>query len=216
MIHYETANKIENIISGKIITWQADSCTAARNYLCASFSPSTTVKKDFNRKQVIKKEQAAALIDYATQHKLWVERPTQANRFLTQGGEAEVFLSTDQQHVIKLNDGIYYATWLDFLNSILIHNLLFEETSYTLIGFTKREDDLQIVLKQQFVISDAPVQLNEVKEFLEFNEFVNTKGNDYFNKKLSLILEDIHDENVIMNNGIMFFIDTVFYVNKES
>jgi Serine/Threonine/Tyrosine Kinase found in polyvalent proteins len=57
------------------------------------------------------------------------------------------------------------------------------------------------------------VDLKAVKSFLEYNGFKNTKRNDYYNKELGLILEDIHDENVIMNSGVMFFIDTVFYVN---
>ena len=124
-------------------------------------------------------------------------------------------MSVEDGRVIKLNDAIYYATWLDFFNSILFHNLLFEETSYQLIGFSKRGEDLQAVLKQAFVISDALVDLSTVKEFLEFNGFINTKRNDYYNKELGLILEDIHDENVIMNSGIMFFIDTVFYIDLE-
>ena len=98
---------------------------------------------------------------------------------------------------------------------LLFHNLLFEETSYQLIGFSKRGEDLQAALKQSFVISDAPVDLSAVKEFLEFNGFLNTRRNDYYNKQLGLILEDIHDENVIMNSGIMFFIDTVFYIDVE-
>ena len=84
-----------------------------------------------------------------------------------------------------------------------------------MIGFSKRGEDLQAVLKQAFVISDAPVDLTAVKDFLEFNGFMNTRRNDYYNKELGLILEDIHDENVIMNSGIMFFIDTVFYIDLE-
>jgi hypothetical protein len=124
-------------------------------------------------------------------------------------------MNTDDRHVIKLNDAVYYSTWLDFFNSILFHNLLFGETSYQLVGFSKRGADLQAVLKQVFVISDAPVDLSAVKEFLEFNGFKNIKRNDYYNKELGLILEDIHNENVIMNRGIMFFIDTVFYIDLE-
>ena len=60
---------------------------------------------------------------------------------------------------------------------------------------------------------DSPVDLSKVKAFLEYNFFKNTKRNDYYNQDLGLILEDIHDENVIMNSGLMFFIDTVFYID---
>lgn len=215
MLNDDTKNKIQDIINGTHISWQADNCTATRNHLCRSFSASTTVKKDFDNRLLIKKEQAEVLVKFIDENDLWIPQPPQADQLLTIGGEADIYMNADDGHVIKLNDAVYYSTWLDFFNSILFHNLLFEETSYQLIGFSKRGEDLQAVLKQAFVISDAPVDLTAVKDFLEFNGFMNTRRNDYYNKELGLILEDIHDENVIMNSGIMFFIDTVFYIDVE-
>ena len=38
-----------------------------------------------------------------------------------------------------------------------------------------------------------------------------SEGNDYYNPELGIILEDLHDENVLFRNGIYHFIDTVFY-----
>ena len=96
--------------------------------------------------------------------------------------------------MIKLNDVVYYATWLEFLNSILLHNLIFSNTAYELVGFTKESETLIAVLKQPFIISDAPADLNDIKLFLEYNEFINTRRYDYEHKQLGLILEDIHDE----------------------
>ena len=211
----DTKNKIQDIISGTRITWQADHCTTVRNFLCRSFSASTTVKKDFDTTLLIKKEQAEALWEFIDEHQLWVERPPDEEQLLTIGGEAEIYMNVADQRVLKLNDAVYYATWLDFFNSILFHNLFFGATSYELIGFCLRGQDLQAVLKQAFVVSDAAVDLSAVKDFLEFNGFKNTRRNDYYNPEPGLILEDIHDENVIMNSGIMFFIDTVFYIDLE-
>ena len=57
--------------------------------------------------------------------------------------------------------------------------------------------------------------LQEVKDFLAKNGFSNTRNHDYFNSELGIILEDLHDENVLTNNGIPFFIDTVFYLTNE-
>jgi hypothetical protein len=144
---------------------------------------------------------------------LWLQPPDETERFLTQGGESEIYFNQHHAEVIKVNDAVYYATWLDFFTSLLIHNLLFEETRYVLKGFILSGNVLKSVLQQDFVISDSAVDLKAVKNFLEYNGFKNTKTNDYYNKELGLILEDMHDENVIMNSGVMFFIDTVFYVN---
>ncbi len=66
---------------------------------------------------------------------MWYASNLDDERYLTRGGEPKVYLHPDNRHVIKLNDGIYYATWLEFFNSILLHNILFENTSYNLLGF---------------------------------------------------------------------------------
>ncbi len=215
MYTHDTREKLQDIIGGKRITWQEDYCTATRNFLSAGFSTNTTVKTGFDRQLSIKEKQSKALIDFIDKENLWVETPPASEFFLTEGGESEIFFNPNNKYITKLNDAAYYATWLDFLNSILIHNLLFEATFYELQGFIKKDNGLKAVLRQSFIISDARVSLAEVKLFLEYNGFMNTKRNDYYNEELGLILEDIHDENVIMNSDLMFFIDTVFYINLK-
>ncbi|MEO7312532.1 MAG: hypothetical protein ABIX01_19255 [Chitinophagaceae bacterium] len=112
-----------------------------------------------------------------------------------------------------MNDAVYYNNWLDFLNSLLIHNLLFSETAYELLGFVDSGDGLLACIKQPFIISDAPTDLEDVRKFLTYKGFINTRRYDYYNQDLGLILEDIHDENVIVSIGALFFIDTVFYIH---
>lgn len=47
------------------------------------------------------------------------------------------------------------------------------------------------------------------------NGFKLIRNNDYINEDLGIILEDLHDENVLTSNGILAFIDTVFYINEN-
>jgi len=122
-----------------------------------------------------------------------------------------VYLDPDSRNVIKLNDAVYYATWLEFFNSVLLHNLIFENTAYIFLGLAKQNNVLYAVLKQPFITADGQADLDDIKKLLEFNGFENTKRQDYFHKQLGLILEDMHDENVIVNSDILFFVDTVFY-----
>jgi len=211
----DTRKKLENIVKGIVLEREEDNCTAARNLLCASFRTSTTVKKDFEGQSRIKKEQAEFLRHHSLQNNWWVNALPGENSFLTRGGEAKIYYAPDRRSVIKVNDAVYYATWLEFFNSIVIHNLLFEDTAYSFLGFIEIDNSLLAVLKQPFIASDAPVNLKDVKELLAFNGFTNTKRNDYFNKDLGLILEDMHDENVIVNSNTLFFIDTVFYTVSE-
>src|SRR5437660_12486426 len=135
MLPDDTRAKIKNITEGMVIEGQDDPCTAIRNLLCASFPTSTTVKKDFEGKAIIKEKQRQLLEDYCDQHHFWVTDLPNEDRYLTRGGEAKVYLALDNKHVIKLNDGMYYATWLEFFNSLLLHNLFFDNTRYDLLGF---------------------------------------------------------------------------------
>jgi hypothetical protein len=54
--------------------------------------------------------------------------------------------------------------------------------------------------------------LNLVKEFLYANGFETIKINDYINKNAGIIIEDLHDENVLTREGLLYFIDTVFFI----
>ncbi len=121
----------------------------------------------------------------------------------------------DHRSVIKLNDAIYCATWLEFFNSIVIHNLLFPETAYIFLGFAEKNDSLLAVIKQLFIVSETIADLTAIKQLLGFNGFENTRRNDYYNKELGIILEDMHDENVIANHETLFFIDTIFFTVIE-
>lgn len=50
---------------------------------------------------------------------------------------------------------------------------------------------------------------------MKSNGFINNRNNDYINSELGIILEDLHEENVLTQNEILYFIDTVFYLTKE-
>ena len=117
--------------------------------------------------------------------------------------------------VLKLNDGIYYSSWKEYLQNLLLNNYFFPDTAYELLGFYSDNEILYAVVRQKFVKSDEATNLEKVKEFLMNNSFKNIRNNDYYNEDLGIILEDLHDENVLTQNGILFFIDTVFYTDQN-
>jgi len=199
MLPDDTRIEIENIVAGIILEGRTDHCSTIRNSFCSRYETSTVVKAKFESNAIIKKEQAGFIEAYCTKHNFWFDKLPSEDKYLTRGGESKVYLADDGRNVIKLNDAVYYATWLEFLNSILLHNLLFTNTTYQLLGFTKQAESLFAVIQQVFIIADAQAELNDIKKFLEFNEFTNTRRNDYENKHLGLILEDMHDENVIVS-----------------
>lgn len=134
--------------------------------------------------------------------------------FLSSGAEQRVFFN--DQKVLKLNDSIYYESWLDYFINLLLNNFFFPDTAYELLGFYKSENNtLYALVEQNYIKSNSLTDLLKVKSFLKSNGFTNTKNNDYYNPELGIILEDLHDENVLTMDDVLYFIDTVFYI-KES
>lgn len=133
---------------------------------------------------------------------------------MSEGAEQKVYLK-DTEHVIKLNDAIYYNSWKDYLYNLLLHNYFFSDTAYDLIGFTKDNGILYAIVQQNYVLITSNTDLSRVKTFLTLNGFENNRNNDYYNSALGIILEDLHDENVLTRNDVLYFIDTVFYLKDD-
>ena len=215
MFEHEERKFIEDIIKGNVIEGEKDYLTTIRNYLLTCFGTNNEIETKYYYQSTNKEKQKLVLIDYLDNNNLWIDDELIENNYLVEGGEAKIYFGKDARSVIKLNDAIYYSTWLDYFNSVLLHNCFFPNTFYELVGFKLIKDELYAVLKQPFIISTEIVDLQNIKIFLEYNGFLNTKRTDYFNQEYGLILEDIHDENVIVNNDVLFFIDTVFYIHSS-
>lgn len=166
------------------------------------------------KQQQFKDEETAVIVAYAARENLLYEHSINDDDYLSEGAEQRVY-RFDDAHVIKTNSGVFYESWLDYFNSLLIHNFFFPTTAYSFLGFKLFGDKIYAVVKQEFIINTEPTNLNAVKGFLQFNGFENTRNNDYINRDLGLIFEDLHEENVLSNNGILFFVDTVFYLTPN-
>lgn len=117
--------------------------------------------------------------------------------------------------MFKLNDGIYYKFWIDYFHSLLLHNFFFTDTAYKLLGFTYDNEVLYAVVQQSYVSITQVTDIENVKLFLKSNGFEIIRNNDYLNKELGIILEDLHDENVLTKDDTLYFIDTVFYLTDD-
>jgi hypothetical protein len=128
MISDEIREQLQNIIRGELQQGQGDSCTAIRNLLCESFGAGPTVKSEFESRSIIKKKQVEFLRSHAQKVGLWIESLPKGSQYLTEGGESKVYLSDDGQFVFKVNDAGYYATWTEYFDSLLLHNLIFSNS----------------------------------------------------------------------------------------
>jgi len=203
-------DEIQHLIFSDGSISEADHLKKAQGFLRRYAETSFDAKKQ----QRIKSEEALALISFSERENLFYHKDISEDFFIGAGAEQRVY-QYDESNVIKTNGSIFYEFWLDYFNSLIIHNYFFPATKYSFLGFKIIDNDLHAIVKQEFIAATEPTNLSSVKEFLTYNGFINTRNNDYINKSLGIIFEDLHDENVLCNKGILFFIDTVFYLTKD-
>ncbi len=201
--------ELQRIISGVGKNSEGSVIKAAAYHLGKSKEASGNSQEN----EFTKGQETKELISWIEESNLWFSGPDES-RYIARGAEQRVYLDTDVRFVIKLNDSVFYAFWLDYFHSLLIHNFLFPQTAYALVGFYKENEVLHAVVRQPFIEITEPTDTAVVKEFLKANGFQLKKSNDYFNPEAGVILEDLHDENVLTNKGVLFFIDTTFYLTS--
>jgi hypothetical protein len=202
-------NELHNVLSGKSKIRFGATIQAIACYLNDGAQTSPTIENEKH----LKKQEAKILENYITDNKLWIT-DIDFSQYVSEGAEQKVYLK-DSEYVLKLNDAIYYNSWIDYLHNLLLHNYFFSDTAYDLKGFTKDNETLYAVVQQSYVSMTSRTDLEKVKAFLHTNGFQNNRNNDYINLELGIILEDLHDENVLTQNDILYFIDTVFYVTEH-
>jgi hypothetical protein len=199
--------ELQNILQGKNAVSHGELIQTIANYL----RECTKAGEMAERNEPNKEEETKELIHFINSNNLW-NCDINFSLFISAGAEQRVFIQNNTK-VLKLNDSIYYASWLDYLNNLLLNNYFFPDTAYQLLGFYKSDADvIYALVEQNYVASNQQTDLANVKLFLENNGFNNRKNHDYYNAELGIILEDLHDENVLTANGILYFIDTVFYL----
>jgi hypothetical protein len=137
------------------------------------------------------------------------------DRFLNDAlnnAEAVVFRSNDGKSVEKfINYRINSDTPFDFINNrVVLHNHLFIETKYELIGAAKFNGQFFFMVKQPFIKGIATENREEFYRHMkergyEENDLQLNAFHDKFFK-----ISDLHEENVLKgDDGNFYFIDTV-------
>jgi|GEM_PF-3681015 len=159
--------------------------------------------------------------DYAKHEKIWYEYEDQIKNKWDRidnkmGAEAEVYLEKDGIFVIKVMHYINSDTPLEFLdNRISLHNALFPDTQYELIGFTKTKKGFAFIIKQPYIKGRETKIEDNLSEFMAKAGFSPEKIHSYGNNVLKI--EDLHEANVLKGKDDRFyFIDTISSLNNKS
>ncbi len=68
------------------------------------------------------------------------------------------------------------------------------------------------MVQQDFISPSGKTKIESVQDLMFSKGFTIKKRNDYIHADLGLIIEDLHEENVLVKDGTLFFIDTVIYL----
>lgn len=161
-------------------------------------------------------KQEEILTKYAKENGKWIDYDKISDKESFGGGEeAKVFMNEDRVSVTKVYDyKLFSISPLEFLdNRISLHNHLFPDTAYELIGFTNRPDrGFSFIVKQPF-IDGKNTPVSEISKELSKMGFKDIGGNTYVSD--DYIIDDLHKRNVFTKGGRLFFIDTVISLNEE-
>ena len=204
-----TKDEIRNVISGTCPVIQGEAIQAAATYLRANEGIGGTGSGVEQRR----KTETEKLEEYISNNNLWFDL-SKLQHYLSEGVEQRVYRQSEKT-VYKLNNSTYYRSWGAYFNSLLLHNYLFPTTAYQLIGFARYKNELCAVVEQPFITATEPTTHQMIAQFLMDNGFHKKVGNDYYNPTLGIRLEDLHKGNVINHEGLLYFVDTVFYLLPE-
>lgn len=199
-------NELKAIVSGKSPIRHGTLIQTITNLL--DYGQRTGPKTEIDEQ--IKKQEEKELIHFIDRHLLWID--FNPSTYISRGAEQAVFL-LDERSVLKLNDGIYYSSKRDYFINLLLHNYFFPDTAYELVGFAFFENRLCSAVKQPFVQATELTNQNILDAFLQKNGFNRVRNHDYYHDGAGIILEDLHDENVLSHHSFLYFIDTVFYLD---
>lgn len=192
--------------------------------------PEFTQEKEYSKKVAgrnlmskrIKPVEAKWLKHWAEKVGLMMDNDEFDRKWKSQGekGEAEnnVYFDEESQRWFKRNNLSYHSTYLEFFYRIALHNENFPESPYALEGFVINDGELQPIISQPHVRATRGAGQVDVEKLMKSLGYSRIEGteHDYINRQTGIRVEDMHDENVLMDDdGNIFVVDPVIYLDDE-
>jgi len=171
----------------------------------------------------LKQSQELRLEEWARHEKIWFDHADIRKNWVRYDNgtsvEAEVYYFVETKTVRKVfhYDAVdYNCTPMDFIdNRISIHNALFSETKYKLVGVTKTKKGFAFVLEQPYIEGEKMTE-KEIEEFMDSIGFPNHAGTYHWNDYYAV--GDMHAGNILKSkdaddNMNVFVIDPIPRLN---
>ncbi|MBS9767235.1 MAG: hypothetical protein KGV44_06820 [Flavobacteriaceae bacterium] len=162
-----------------------------------------------------RQRQEATLTEYAKAENIWYENAEERfGTYIGNGAEQYVYY-TGNGRVTKINNIQFHDTALGFLDRLALHNYIFPEAPYNVIGFTTNKfGDFSVIVEQPFVIAERGATRSEMKAYMDKLGYNYLGGNDYMND--DYYISDLHPGNALITpQGNIAVIDPIIYLNTE-
>lgn len=135
-------------------------------------------------------------------------------------GESVIYENASQGVVYKVRDPfakfhLKSGRAIDVIYDHIVHNILFPEAKYTLVGVSSILDEVRFVLAQPFYYcNDVPNQI-QIEKALESRGLIKEDNYYYGNDYVSVTDVYSSSDNVIIDdNGKLIFIDPIIRMKK--
>ena len=130
-----------------------------------------------------------------------------------EGGEHQVYQTGGWFY--KRNNMAYHSSYLEYFHRVVLHNYLFAETAIQFEGLMWYDDMLQLVIRQKALLGQRGATRAEVESELNLRGFSRRTADNYYSSSLGLLVEDLHDENMLVDaDGDLIIFDPVIYIPK--
>lgn len=163
-----------------------------------------------------KRGQIEELISFANSNHLWITVQELGVKFLSKGGENEVYTS-DADVVVKLNNFEYAGDDLEnFFIRIFAHNRFFNNVPYQMIGFTyNSQQEFCAVLIQSHIQAEREATEDEIAQYMEALGFEMDYIDEFHNEEYEVF--DAVPNNVLYGiDNDLYFIDTQIRLRSQS
>lgn len=114
---------------------------------------------------------------------------------------------------------VFHTSYLEYFSRLALHNVLFPQAPVELMAFdASSHGQLLPVFEQPFIEAERGALAGEVRVFMKSMGFAETSegaaqaGWNWFHRQMKIIVEDMHDENVLIDlQGRLIPIDPVIY-----
>jgi hypothetical protein len=166
---------------------------------------------------VLRIEEEAALRKWAFQYNLMLDAAAFTREWEAQGQieGAEHQLYINKGIVYKRNNLSYHGNCLEYLVRLALHHWLFPDTAMNFEGLMEVDGELQAIVTQKAFSGVRGATLEEVSPEMHKRGFQRIRNNDFYSPSLGIIVEDLHDENVMIDEEVSLIIfDPVIYLAK--